>query len=485
MDRSWISNSKPGDPRYEVGIRDFINFVVEHAGDRSRLPCPCFKCHNFLYRPVDEILGHLCKNSFDKTYTHWIWHGENYEGITTGNFGNNVHESPNDVQECSNLNEGGRLGDTIRSAQDKFDENPSAFQDLLKDSEMPLYPGCKKYTRLSAVVRLYNEKAGHGLTDKSFEDILEVVKDFIPDDNVFPSRNYEAKKTLTPMGLPYQKVHACPNDCVLYQHENETLNEKVAKKLTWHYYGRNKNGLLRHPVDSPQWKFIDGKFPEFRKEKRNLRLALSTYSMNPFGSLSSTHSTWPAKTAGNDIDVYLVPLIDDLKILWDKGVEVFDAHRNEMFNLRAMMFCTIQDYPAYGNLSGYTVKGKTACPVCEDSMEGKWLSASKKTVYLVHHKWLPINHLYRKKRKAFDGEQEFEDVQGHCLDVMHIEKNICDSLVGTLLNVPGKSKDGVSPRDDLMDLGIRKELHVVERNTTEYLPPAAYTLSQREKKYML
>ncbi|CAM8893894.1 unnamed protein product [Rhodiola kirilowii] len=30
---------------------------------------------------------------------------------------------------------------------------------------------------------------------------------------------------------------------------------------------------------------------------------------------------------GNDIDVYLAPLIDDLKLLWNEGVRTFDASR--------------------------------------------------------------------------------------------------------------------------------------------------------------
>ena len=29
----------------------------------------------------------------------------------------------------------------------------------------------------------------------------------------------------------------------------------------------------------------------------------------------------------------------------------------------------------------------------------------------------------------------------HNLDVMHIEKNVCDSIIGTLLNIEGKTKD--------------------------------------------
>ena len=69
---------------------------------------------------------------------------------------------------------------------------------------------------------------------------------------------------------------------------------------------------------------------------------------------------------GNDIDVYLSPLIEDLTKLWDEGVVVFDGYRNETFKLRAMLFYTINDFPSYVNLSGYNVKGHRACPICEE-----------------------------------------------------------------------------------------------------------------------
>ena len=42
----------------------------------------------------------------------------------------------------------------------------------------------------------------------------------------------------------------------------------------------------------------------------------------------------------------------------------------------------------------------------------------------------------------------------HCLDVMHVEKNVCDSLIGTLLNIKGKTKDGLECHHDLVDMGI-------------------------------
>ena len=69
------------------------------------------------------------------------------------------------------------------------------------------------------------------------------------------------------------------------------------------------------------------------------------------------------KQPGNDIDVFLAPLVEDLKLLWEEGVECFDGYRNETFNLRATLLWTINDFPAYGNLSGYFVKGYKACPI--------------------------------------------------------------------------------------------------------------------------
>ena len=41
---------------------------------------------------------------------------------------------------------------------------------------------------------------------------------------------------------------------------------------------------------------------------------------------------------------------------------------------------------------------------------------------------------------------------------MHVEKNVCDSLIGTLLNIKGKTKDGVNARLDLIEMNIREEL---------------------------
>lgn len=69
----------------------------------------------------------------------------------------------------------------------------------------------------------------------------------------------------------------------------------------------------------------------------------------------------------------------------------------------------------------------------------------------------------------------------HNLDVMHIEKNICDSIVSTLLNIKGKTKDGLNSRLDLKRLDIRKDLHPKKENNVLKLPAASHTLSKKEK----
>ena len=118
-------------------------------------------------------------------------------------------------------------------------------------------------------------------------------------------------------------------------------------------------------------------FLEFTKDTRNLRFALSTDCMNPFGEQSSSHSTWPVtlciynlppwlhmkqkfimmpvliqgqKQPGNDIDVYLRPLIKELLLWSETGVRVWDEYKQEHFDLRALLFVAINDWAALSNL---------------------------------------------------------------------------------------------------------------------------------------
>ena len=314
----------------------------------------------------------------------------------------------------------------------------------------------------------------------------------LPDDNVLPNRTYEAKKMLTAIGMGYERIHACFNDCILFRNDYAPLkvcpkcgtsrykkngsapvktawylpiiprfrrmysSEAFAKDLTWYADRKLEEGIednkIRHPSDSPQWKKIDNDFPEFREEPRNLRLVLATDGMNPHGLQSSSHSTWPVilmiynlppsrymkrehimmpilisgpKQPGNDIDVYLAPLIEDLKELWETGIKVYDGFRKESFNLRVMLFGTINDFPARANLEGYGVHGQCACPICVKSTDQYRLPHSQKYAFQGHRRWLNREHRYRRWKKAFNGSIE-ECRAPKCLTGEEVFENVKD-----------------------------------------------------------
>ncbi|XP_020992340.2 uncharacterized protein LOC110278427 [Arachis duranensis] len=343
---------------------------------------------------------------------------------------------------------------------------------------------------------------------------------------------------------------------------------KTSTDMVWHKESDNNDGYLRHPRDAEAWKEFDAKYPCFSNDPRNVRLALASDGFNPFGNMSTKYSIWPVilipynlppwlcmkqtsfilsmiipgpKMPGNDIDVYLEPLVDELKQLWD-GVETYDANKRTTFNMRAALMWTISDFPGLGNLSGWNTYSGLACPNCNVDAKPQRLTFSRKWCYMGHRRFLPQSHKYRLDRSRFDGQAESRNppkkysgtdiLQQQCnmqvtfgknstltakrrrisedgdqddsywkkrsvffelpywkdhmlrhnLDVMHIEKNICDNVVFTILNDSVKSKDNLKARKDLQSMGIRPELWPDEGGK---YPSAIFTMSNPQKDVFL
>jgi len=69
---------------------------------------------------------------------------------------------------------------------------------------------------------------------------------------------------------------------------------------------------------------------------------------------------------------------------------------------------------------------------------------------------------------------------------MHIEKNVCDNLLGTFLNLEGNSKDNEKGKKDLQNMEIRAHLWLIENpNKKHYIPPAECTMSSDDKEMFL
>jgi len=81
----------------------------------------------------------------------------------------------------------------------------------------PLYVGSTKNTHLPMVLRLTNLKATKEWMDKSFTELIVLLNEMLPEGNTLPTQNYNAKKILCTMGMEYKRIHACPNDCILYR----------------------------------------------------------------------------------------------------------------------------------------------------------------------------------------------------------------------------------------------------------------------------
>jgi hypothetical protein len=68
---------------------------------------------------------------------------------------------------------------------------------------------------------------------------------------------------------------------------------------------------------------------------------------------------------------------------------------------------------------------------------------------------------------------------------MHVQKNMFESLIGTLLDMNGKANEGLNSRMDMVQLDIKKELHSVRLENGKYhLLAASYNLNNDEKHAM-
>jgi hypothetical protein len=71
----------------------------------------------------------------------------------------------------------------------------------------------------------------------------------------------------------------------------------------------------------------------------------------------------------------------------------------------------------------------------------------------------------------------------HSIDVMHVEKNVCESLLGALLNMVEKTRDHGHARADLKKMGIRSGLWPNNSVKGTKLPTSCITLSKHEEFY--
>ncbi|CAM8934566.1 unnamed protein product [Rhodiola kirilowii] len=175
------------------------------------------------------------------------------------------------------------------------------------------------------------------------------------------------------------------------------MSPDLSRHMRWHAEQNvDEPDYIRHPADGESWQTFDKEFPDFANEKRNVRLGLATDGFNPFGSSGLSHSTWPIvlipynvpphvcmkkelnilcmlisgpKSPGKCLNVFMRPLIDELKMLWEDGVYTFDRSDGSSFIMKAAVVWTISDFPGLGMLGGdgaHRTVIKVRCSLCKN-----------------------------------------------------------------------------------------------------------------------
>ena len=216
---------------------------------------------------------------------------------------------------------------------------------------------------------------------------------------------------------------------------------RIAKLLRWAHNNKSTDGKMHGVHDSPAWRAIDMKFPSFASGFRNIRMALSADGFNPFSSLLCQWLTWPVfvfvynlapwmttkrffvihvllipgkhSPNGGNIDVYMKPVIDQMKKFWWPGVWADDhsipAELTRRFRLRGCLMWTINDWPGYGLLSGMAHAGYAGCPPCGPEVTSRYSRELHKCLYTGSRRWLRSrHHPYRRTAysAAFGNETE-------------------------------------------------------------------------------
>jgi hypothetical protein len=147
----------------------------------------------------------------DDNYPEFPEYGDTFmgeaEGGAEGGSEGEAHDEPPDD-----------LGRTIADAQRECETNKERekLDHMLEDHKKSLYPNCQNgMKKLGSTLELLKWKAEEGLSDSGFEKLLKMMRNTLPKDNELPTSTYEAKKIVCPLGLEVQKIHACPNDCIL------------------------------------------------------------------------------------------------------------------------------------------------------------------------------------------------------------------------------------------------------------------------------
>jgi hypothetical protein len=195
-------------------IEDFIDraFALSRTGTDVR--CPCSMCRVFRCQDKRTLSRHLCKYDYMPDYEVWVYHGEEFPH-------ENVSEAHNnDEVEYDRMDE--MLQDLREDPDFVFPPHPKEpppdvkkFFDLLKVAEESLHEHIK-VSILAFVTQLMAIMSKFVFSNNCYNELLILISEVFPPNHKMLKDMYQCRKLLSGLGMDYQKIDVCPDNCMLF-----------------------------------------------------------------------------------------------------------------------------------------------------------------------------------------------------------------------------------------------------------------------------
>ncbi|XP_051222138.1 uncharacterized protein [Lolium perenne] len=389
-----------------------------------------------------------------------------------------------------------------------------AYKKLVEDGSQDLYVGCTSFSKLQFIVRLLNIKNTWKVPNGCYDEILLLFKEALPQSHALSgiSKIHASKRYIKDIGIGYESIHACKNDCIMFRgaHKDDTLCP-ICNTSRWKSENAGVGGKRMYKVPQKVTRHfkLKPRVRRFSEDPRNIRFALTTDGFNPFENMSISYNIWTViriplnlrpwvctkqsnfilsvivpgrKGPGKEMDVYMQLAIDDLQELWKPEIWTHDAITDgASFNGKD----EFRDPPV--KITGQEISEMTATLHTDNGklQKPKPPRRKKRTVAeLQENEEIYIHSVegtFKRRSVFFQLEYWQTLLVRYNLDIMHVQKNVFENIMNTILDVDQRSKDNLNARLDLEDMNIRTTHHADMTAPKPILPRASYQLLPQAK----
>ncbi|XP_023638874.1 uncharacterized protein LOC111830621 [Capsella rubella] len=214
---------------YAAGLTEFMHVAMnqERCLRSGMMFCPCPCCNNTKFIDKDLVWSHIYRDGIMSSYKTWFYHGEKDAfdvGSSSGNAAERVEEymiREEEVGTTQMVHDAYRENMNAYSKLENAVEEPNVeakkFCDMLDSSKSKLYEGCKEgHFPLFAATRMMNIKTDYNLPEDCVDAWADFIKEILPEDNISPASYTEFEKLVAGLGLPYQMIDVCIDNCMIY-----------------------------------------------------------------------------------------------------------------------------------------------------------------------------------------------------------------------------------------------------------------------------